>query len=100
MSNGRTGDLARHAPKWAGVVSVVAAVIGGAYLGLYRLDQVEARVDKLETKVEVKASTQDVDSIRRILGNVQLDVALLCAEAVRARGGDPLRECRTSRGSP
>ncbi len=100
MSNGRTGDLARQAPKWVGFASVVAAIIGAGYLSLYRLDKVEARVEKLETKVEVKASSEDVDYIRRILGNVQLDVALLCAEAVRARGGDPLRECRTSRGNP
>lgn len=72
-----------HLVTWA------AALIGAGYLSIYRIDALEERADRAE-----RASTD----IRDTLGAVQLDVALLCAETVKARGGNPLQECKTSGG--
>lgn len=69
------------------IITMVATIVGASYLSIYRLDALEAKEAK---------SHDEVQEMKESLGAVQLDVALLCSEAVRARGGDPLRECRTS----
>ena len=94
---------ARRAPfalvkEWLGVLTVICALVGAAYLSVYRLGEMEKKVAALETQVQAKASSAQMGNIRDSLGNVQLDVALMCSEMVRARGGNPLSECQTSRG--
>lgn len=96
-----TGDIKRGFDlllKMLPALTMIAGLVGAAYVSLYRLGEVEKRIDRVETALEEKASAEDMRGIKRALGNVQLDVAVICSEIVRRRGGDPMRECRTSRG--
>lgn len=95
-----TGDIKRGLDlllKLIPAVTMVAGLVGAAYVSLHRLSEVERRIERVEAAVENKASVDDIHGIRRALGAVQLDVAVICSEVVRRRGGDPLTVCRTAR---
>jgi hypothetical protein len=96
-----TGDIRRGFDvllKLMPAFTMIAGLTGAAYVSLHRLGEVEKRIEKVEAALETKASAADLSGIKRALGNVQLDVAVICSEIVKQRGGDPIRECRTSRG--
>lgn len=96
-----------RAPEWSKLVApigVICGLIGAGYLSVYRLDRVEIRMDSAEVRISGvesslsdKADSADIVAIRNSLGAVQLDIALICSDLVRGRGGDPLSECRTHR---
>lgn len=112
-----TDDLTKAAEKaranpfksvkdWIGVLVLLANLIGAGFLSIYKLGELEkqnteleAKITTLSEKVSQKADATAMRSIREALGDVQLDVALMCSEMVRARGGNPLSECQTSRGT-
>jgi len=80
------------------ILMTACALVGAGYLSMYRLSQVEARVERVESAVAGKAGADEMSSVQRALGAVQLDIALICADTVRARGGNPMAECRTMGG--
>ena len=90
--------------KFVAPIGVLCGLIGAGYLSIYRLDRLELRMASAETRmaeaesdIASKADAGDIVAIRNSLGAVQLDIALICSDLVRSRGGDPLRECRTHR---
>jgi len=60
------------------LVTTAAVIVGGGFVGEYRISMAEEKVATLEAKVETKADKQDVREIRDAIGDIQLDVAQLC----------------------
>ena len=89
---------------WTQIVAV-AGLIGAGYLSIYRLDQAEASIKRVESelKAQIQADREKTlattEEIRTTLGVIQLDMALVCTEIVRTRGGNPMVECRTMGGA-
>ena len=88
---------------WPQIVTA-AVIVGSGYLSIYRLDQAEAQIRQIETELKgaiKKEHDQNQEAIRGIrdaLGTIQLDMAVVCTELVRERGGNPMIECRTTGG--
>ena len=98
-------DITKH---WS-ILLTAATIVGTGYLSIYRLNQAEAQIAKVREDVEAaikkehdlqavtNAQTQDtIRAIKDSLGIIQLDMAVVCTELVRERGGNPMIECRTT----
>ena len=95
-----------------GIAAFIATLVGAAYVSLYRINELEAKVIKVEERFEevgkkldekadttaIEALKADLKSIRRTLGNIQIDTALMCTLMSKQAGGNPLTDCRTSNG--
>jgi hypothetical protein len=89
------------------ILTVVATLIGAGYLTIYRLDLAEAKaaeqdetIKKLkdDLRVQLDIISTKLDRQAESLGNVQLDVAVICSETARIGGKNPLEVCRVSGG--
>lgn len=89
------------------ILTVAATLIGAGYLTIYRLDQAEAKAQeqdetiaklKDELRTQLEAISIKLDRQSEALGNVQLDVAVICSETARMGGKNPLEVCRVSGG--
>jgi hypothetical protein len=82
------------------LIGALPALIGAGYVTLYRVDKIEAAQleDKQLTEVSVREILKRIEDLQVALGRAQLDLALVCSEVVRARGGNPLAECKTMGG--
>lgn len=82
------------------LLGALPALIGAGYVTLYRVDKLEA--SQLEEKQiaedSVKEILRRIEDLQIALGRAQLDLALVCSEVVKARGGNPLAECKTMGG--
>jgi hypothetical protein len=85
---------AQKLPSW--LTGIVIALASGSASGggVYATMRAET-AHNAEQIAEIKT---DMRGIQRALGSVQFDMAVVCAEIVRARGGNPMNECRTSGG--
>jgi hypothetical protein len=84
--------------QWISTVVLAAGIVASAAVYQHRVDALEVEVTEIQSTLKTKASADDMKEIRDTLGALQLDVSLLCAVAVKARGGNPMLECRTSGG--
>jgi len=82
------------------LLGALPALIGAGYVTLYRVDKLEA--SQLEEKQVAEDSVNEIlhriEDLQIALGRAQLDLALVCSEVVKARGGNPLAECKTMGG--
>jgi phosphopantetheine adenylyltransferase len=92
-------DFEKITKLWPMFVAVVT-VSGAAYLSVYRLNKAEAAIASLESVVAKnrESTAEAINGIRNSLGDIQLDMAVVCTEIVRQRNGNPMIECRTSGG--
>lgn len=65
------------------ILVYLVTMIGGGSIAMFKID----------------ATAEEVASLKEVIGYLQLDMALICTEVVRERGGNPLQECKTSRGN-
>lgn len=69
------------------IITLAATICGAGYLSVYRLDALEAKTTELQ---------EQINRDREVIGNMQLDIAVVCSILVQEQGGNPLTTCHTS----
>lgn len=83
---GSASGTANKIKEWWSVISTAAMIASAGAVGYYRLEQAEAHISQVEARLETKAEKADVETLsksieelRTTLGDIQLDMAQICA---------------------
>lgn len=85
---------------------ILTAMLSGipVLIGMYyKVNELQAQVIEIKdknSKLEeaIIKIAERFDDMKDAMGRSQLDIALICAEIVKDRGGNPLVECKTMGG--